>query len=151
MKLVRTHRPMDVFDHFFSNLDRGWFPVAGTCHSEPSVEKEALRLPRTNIEEKENGYVFTLEMPGVSKKDIEVSLEDDKLTVKGERTEEKAEKNGDGDRILRREIRSTRFERSFSLGSEIDQENIKARMEDGVLTITLAKKAEKLGRKVDVS
>jgi HSP20 family protein len=142
---------MDVFDHFFSNMDRGWFPVAGTYRSEPSVEKEALRLPRTNIEEKENGYVFKLEMPGLSKKDIEVSVEDDKLTVKGERTEEKAEKNGEGDRVLRREIRSTRFERSFSLGNEIDQENIKARMEDGVLTVTLAKKAEKLGRKVDVS
>jgi HSP20 family molecular chaperone IbpA len=142
---------MDVFDHFFSNLDRGWFPVAGTCNSESAVEKEALRLPRTNIEEKENSYEFRLEMPGLSKKDIEVSLEDGKLTVKGGRTGEKSEKNGNGDKILRREIRSTRFERSFSLGNEIDQENIKARMEDGVLTVTLAKKAEKLGRKVDVS
>jgi HSP20 family protein len=141
---------MDVFDHFFGNLDRGWFPVAGTCTSENSRQKESLRLPRTNIEELEKSFVFTLEMPGLSKKDIEVSLEADKLTVRGERTAEKTD-GGDGKKILRREIRTESFERSFSLGNEVDQENIKARMEDGVLTITLAKKAEKVGRKVDVN
>ena len=151
MKLVKYHRPMDMFDHFFSNWDRGLFPVSGSSEDNGTLEKQPLRLPRTDIEEKGDGYVFRMEMPGLSKKDIEVSLEDDTLTVKGERTEEKAEKNGGKDRILRREIRSSRFERSFALGSEIDQENIKARMEDGVLTITVAKKAEKLGRKVDVS
>ena len=150
MKLVRQHRPMDVFDHFFNNLDRGWFPVAGTCTAEPTTDEATLRLPRTNIEELEKSFVFTLEMPGLARKDIEVSLEADKLTVKGEKKEDKAESNGD-DKVLRREIRSARFERSFSLGNEIDQDTIKARMEDGVLTISLAKKAEKVGRKVDVN
>ena len=150
MKLVRHNAPMDVFDHFFGNLDRGWFPVAGSCKNEKAQKATQLRLPRTDIEELEKSFVFTLEMPGLSKKDIEVSLDADKLTVRGEKTVEKSEDNGDK-KVLRREIRSERFERSFSLGNEVDQDQIKARMEDGVLTITLAKKAEKVGRKVDVS
>jgi HSP20 family protein len=150
MKLVRQHRPMDVIDHFFSNLDRGFFPVNGSCAVGSDADETTLRMPRTNIEELEKSYVFTLEMPGLSKKDLEVSLEGDKLTVKGEKKEEKAEKDDNG-KVLRREIRSASFERSFSLGNEIDRDDIKARMEDGVLTITLMKKSEKVGRKVDVN
>jgi len=141
---------MDIFDHLFSNLDRGVFPVSGTCTDGSATDESALRMPRTNIEEMEKSYVFTLEMPGLTKKDVEVSLEADKLTVSGEKKEEKAETNGN-DKVLRREIRSARFERSFSLGNEIEQDDIKARMEDGVLTVTLLKKSEKIGRKVDVS
>lgn len=151
MKLVKYERPMDMLDHFFSNMDRGWFPFAGNLAGDETKENPALRLARTNIEETKDGYVFTLEMPGLSKKDVEVSLEADKLTVKGERTEEKTGKNGDGEKVHRREIRSTRFERSFYLGKDVDPDNIKAKMDNGVLTITLAKRAEKAGRKVDVS
>jgi HSP20 family protein len=150
MKLVRYNGPMDIFDHLFSNLDRGVFPVNGRCAAGAATDKATLRMPRTNIEELEKSYVFTLEMPGLSKKDVEVTLEADKLTIKGEKKEEKTEKDGD-DKVLRREIRSAGFERSFSLGNEVDQNDIKARMEDGVLTVTLLKKTEKVGRKVDVN
>ena len=150
MKLVRQHTPMDIFDHLFSNLDRGVFPANGSCAAGSNAKEAALRMPRTNIEELEKSYVFTLEMPGLAKKDVEVSLEADKLIVKGEKKEEKAEKDANN-KVLRQEIRSASFERSFSLGNEIDQGDIKARMEDGVLTITLTKKSEKVGRKVDVN
>ena len=147
MRLVKYNRPIDVFDNWFGTLNRGLFPAFPRLHAEEaSEETPVLRLPRTNIEEKDGNYSFTMEMPGLAKKDVEVAVENDTLTVKGEKTVETNDDKG----MLRREIRSSKFERSFSLGHEVDQENIKAKMEEGVLTITLPKKSDKVGRKVDV-
>lgn len=147
MRLVKYNRPIDVFDNWFGSLNRGLFPAFPRVQGEEdSAETPVLRLPRTNIEEKDDSYSFTMEMPGLAKKDVEVAVENDTLTVKGEKTVETNDDKG----MLRREIRSSKFERSFSLGHEVDQENIKAKMEEGVLTITLPKKSDKVGRKVDV-
>jgi HSP20 family protein len=148
MKLVKYHRPFEAFDSLFNSLNRGLFPaVSHSCAADESNEP-AMRLPRTNIEEKDDSYVITLEMPGLSKKDIEVSVENDKLSVKGQRVEKSSDEGEKG--FLRREIRSSSYERGFVLGNEVDQDNIKAKMDDGVLTVTVAKKHDKVGRKVDV-
>jgi HSP20 family protein len=151
MKLVKYHRPFDMFDSMFHGMNRGLFPAyLGACDTETKAETPAMRLPRTNVVEKDDSYVFTMEMPGLSKEDLEVSVENDTLTVTGEKTvEKKAEK--DEHSTLRREIRSSKFERSFSMGNEVDQDKIKASMKEGVLTITLPKSSEKVGRKVDVN
>lgn len=148
MTLVKYRRPYGMFDGLFDSWNRGLFPALSRSCGVEASDMEALRLPRTNVEEKEDSYVFTMEMPGLVKKDVEVSLENDTLTVKGERVEKSEEKEDKG--FLRREIRSSKFERNFSLGKEVEQENIKARMEDGILTITVPKKDEKVGRRVDV-
>jgi len=150
MKLVKYQRPVDLFDSMFHGMNRGQFPAYfGACDTEAKAETPALRLPRTDIAENDDSYVLTMEMPGISKDDLEVSVENDTLTVRGEKTVEKKE-DKDEHRTLRREIRSSKFERSFSMGNEVDQDKIKASMKDGVLTITLPKSSEKVGRKVDV-
>jgi HSP20 family protein len=147
MKLVKYHRPFGAFDGLFEGLNSGLFPAFPRMYGEDvASDSPPQRLPRTNIEETEKEFVFTMEMPGLTKKDVEVSVENETLTVSGEKKVEKEEKKG----WLRREIRSMRFERSFSLGNEVDLEKITAKMEDGVLFITLPKKTEKVGRKVDV-
>ena len=151
MKLVKYQRPFDLFDSMFHGMNRGLFPAyLGACDTEVEAETPPLRLPRTNIVEKDDSYVVTMEMPGLSREDIEVSVENDKLTVKGEKTVEKKEEK-DEHSTLRREIRTSKFERSFSLGKEVDQDKIKAGMKEGVLTLTLPKSSEKVGRKVDVN
>jgi HSP20 family protein len=146
MKLVKYHRPIDAFDSWFDTLNRGLFPAFSRLYGDGETETPVLRLPRTNIEETADKYVFTMEMPGLSKKDVEVAVEGDTLTVKGEKTVESKEDKG----VLRSEIRSSKFERSFSLGNKVDQENINAKMDAGVLTVTLPKKSDRVGRKVDV-
>ena len=154
MKLVKYSPHRGPFNGFFDNCDSGFFPALSRAGSEARRDV-SQRLPRTNIEELDSAYVLTMEMPGLSRKDVEVMLEDDTLTIKGERVvaeagqDEKAETPKRG--FLRREIGSAKFERSFSLGKEVDPENIKARMEDGILTVTLTRKTEKVGRKVDVA
>ena len=149
MKLVKYHRPNGAFDNLFDSLNLGLFPAASRSCGVVASDEPALRLPRTNVEEKDDSFEFTMEMPGLAKKDVDVSLENDTLVVKGEKVEKSEEKEDKG--ILRREIRSSKFERSFSLGKHVDQNSIKARMADGILTITVPKKDQEVGRKVDVS
>lgn len=146
MKLIKTTRmnPLDsVFDRFQLGMPllEGFFEPVESANGEHTP----LRLPSTNISETDDAFVFTLEMPGVKKNEIEVTLEGDVLTVKGGNTT-KTESKG----VLRREIRSTRFERSFTVGNDVDREKIKAKLEDGILTVTLPKAAERLGRKIDI-
>lgn len=148
MTLVKYRRPTGMFDGLFDSWNRGFFPALSRSCGVEATDEAALRLPRTNIEETKDSYVFTMEMPGLAKKDVEVSLEDDTLTVRGEKVEKSEEKEDKG--LLRREIRSSKFERNFSLGNQVDQEDIKARMDEGILTITVPKKDEKVGRMVDV-
>jgi HSP20 family protein len=148
MALVKYRRPFGLLDSVFEDWNAGLFPALSGWRGAEVANEEALRLPRTNVEEEDGSYVFTMEMPGLSRKDIEVSIEKDTLTVKGEKMDKSEKKDGNG--FLRREIRSSKFERSFSLGEVVDQENIRAKMVEGVLTITVPKKGDTVGRKVNV-
>ena len=107
----------------------------------------ATRMPRTNVQETESAFLLTLEMPGLSREDVEVSYEKETLVVKGEKQEksEKSQEKG----VVRREYH-TRFERSFNVHG-IDAEQVSAKMENGILVVTLPKSRERLGRKIDVS
>jgi HSP20 family protein len=140
---MTKYRPGMTFGSLLDSFDREFAPMLKSCSS--TGDGEQCRMPLTNINETDDTYDVTMEMPGVLKKDVDVSIEGDELVVTAERGE-KLESEG----LLRREIREEKFRRSFSLGRSIDRENIKAKLENGVLKITLAKKAESVGRKVDV-
>ena len=145
MNLVK-YAPFDTMDTLFDRLNRGLFPAFPRVFEDEGEDQPIMRLPRTNIEESDGHYVFSMEMPGVAKKDVDVSVEKDMLVVKGEKTVKTEDK-----KLLRREFRSTKFERSFVLGGDIDQDGIQATMEDGILKISVPKKPEKVGRKVNIS
>lgn len=140
--------PLTPIDTVFDRMNWG-FPALEKFFEDmtPSEGSSVLRLPRTNIRETDSDYVFTMEMPGVSKNEVEVHVEGDSLVIKGGHEEEKHDEKG----VIRREFRSTRYERTFTIGTDIDREKIKAGMENGVLTVTLPKSAAKVGRKVEVS
>ena len=141
---LTKYRPTTTFDSFFDTFDRGFFPVLRSWTR--GEDGEAFEAPRTNINETDSGYVITMELPGVQKKDVDVAVDGEELVVTAERSE-KSESEG----LLRCEIRSVKFRRSFTLGRTVDRENIEAKLEDGILKVTLAKKAESVGRKIDVS
>ena len=132
-------RPSTEVDSFFSDflpVFKGWVGENG--------EKEGFRLPKTNVSETDQAFILTMEMPGVEKKDVDVAIEKDHIVITGGKTEE-AETKG-----IRREIRSAKFRRSFLLDSTVSRDNIKAKLENGVLEVTLPKVAEKVGRKVNI-
>jgi HSP20 family protein len=149
MKITKYVAPVSPLDAVFDRLGFG-LPAIDRFFGEASDVGEegwsAVRLPRTNIRETDDSYVFTMEMPGLSRQNVEVNIEGDTLVVKGEKTEQSEEKG-----LLRREYRASRFERTFTVGNAIDRDHVKAKMEEGILTVTLPKSAEKVGRKIDVA
>ena len=133
------------FEAIFDRLNWGLPRLFSDFENETA--QLTTRTPRTNVQETENAYVLTLEMPGLSREDVEVSYENDTLIVKGEKEEKSESKEDKG--VVRREYYS-RFERSFNVHG-IDAEQVAAKMENGILVVTLPKSRERLGRKINVS
>jgi len=105
-------------------------------------EKELISsswVPAVDIYEKDNELILTVEVPGINEKDIEISIEDNTLSIRGERKFEKETKEENFHRIERS---YGSFFRSFSLPGNIDQEKIQAEHENGILRVTMPKKAE---------
>jgi len=103
--------------------------------------------PSVDIYETENEIVLTAEVPGVDEKNIEIKLEDNTLSLNGERTFEKETKEENYHRIERA---YGSFYRSFTLPRNIDQDNIKAESENGILRISMPKKPELKPKKVKI-
>ncbi len=95
--------------------------------------------PAVNIVEDDNEYKIEVAVPGMSKKDFNINLEDDVLTISREQNENKEEDNL---RYMRREFSYSTFKRSFQLPDTVDQENIKASHDSGIISIHLPKKKE---------
>jgi len=105
-------------------------------------------VPAVDVYEDERKVVLKLEVPGIEEKDLDVSVENNTLTVKGERKFEKEEKEENFHRIERR---YGSFYRAFSLPSTVDTESIAAKYEAGVLKLELKKKPEAQPKQIKVS
>ncbi|MDX1477466.1 MAG: Hsp20/alpha crystallin family protein [Saprospiraceae bacterium] len=98
-----------------------------------------MNMPSVNVVETDNGYGLEVAAPGLAKEDFDISVEKDRLTISA-RKEAKEEVNED--KFTRREFNYASFQRSFYLPETIDKDAIEARYENGVLRLSLPKKAE---------
>ncbi|HZS99524.1 MAG TPA: Hsp20/alpha crystallin family protein [Terriglobales bacterium] len=118
----------------------------------PEVPEEALTTtsfaPLVDIYEDEHTIALKMEVPGIDEKDIDVRLENNTLTVHGERKIEKEEKEENFRRIERQ---YGSFTRSFTLPSSVDPGQVSANCDKGVLKITLAKKADAKPKQIKVN
>ena len=103
--------------------------------------------PAVDIRETELDFVATVELPGLTKDDIDVSLEDNVLSISGERTLEKKSENDTYHRIERS---YGSFQRAFTLPKGVDTTKLEARFKDGLLTLTMPKAEEVKARKISV-
>lgn len=94
-------------------------------------------VPAVNVMETEKGFNVEVAAPGLSKKDFKITVDNHMLTISSEKQEEKEEKDKD---YTRREFSYSSFSRSFSLPENVNEEDVKARYEDGVLKLNLTKK-----------
>ena len=101
--------------------------------------------PMSRIREEEGKVVVQLEVPGVKKDDVNVSIEDDQLKIFATRQDESVEGN-----YLIRERNCGSYEKYFTIDKTIDRNSINATMENGVLTITLQFREEVKPRKIEV-
>jgi HSP20 family protein len=104
-------------------------------------------VPPVDVYEDEQSLILKLEVPGVNEGDINVSVENDTLTIQGERKFEKEEKEENFHRIERR---YGSFVRTFKLPNTVDAEKVEASYDKGILKITLAKRAEAKPRQIKV-
>ena len=111
--------------------------------------REGLIMPQVDIGESQKDYTITVEVPGVQEKDIDLTLIDGTLTIRGEKRSEHEEKEKHYHRVERS---YGSFQRILSLPNDADENTVKAKFKDGVLTITIAKdpQAKPAGRKFEI-
>jgi HSP20 family protein len=117
------------------------------------VARDAAVAIKVDVAEKDNGYVVHAEIPGVSKDDIQVTIERNQVTIAAQVKKVSEAKNGEpsnGGRVLRSERYYGAAYRSFLLPVEVDETASEAKYENGVLELKLAKKAALAGRKLTI-
>jgi HSP20 family protein len=115
--------------------------------SEDDLMTSGTFIPPVDIYEDEHKFTLNVEVPGMEEKDIDIRLENNTLTVRGERTFHKEEKEENFHRIERR---FGAFSRSFTLPNTVDSENVNANYVNGVLKIELVKKQEAKPKQIKV-
>ncbi|KAK4727722.1 hypothetical protein R3W88_032639 [Solanum pinnatisectum] len=131
----------NIFDPFSLDI---WDPLEGfPITNAPSSVRETSAFANARIDWKETpeAHVFKVDVPGIKKEEVKVEVEEGRiLQISGERSKEQEEKN---DQWHRMERSSGKFVRRFRLPENVKMEEIKAAMENGVLTVTVPKEEEK--------
>ncbi len=134
MSVIR-YQPMSLFDHFNNDINHH----LGNTHRKAAAGRKRAWAPAVDIHEEESRYLLIADIPGVDRENIEITLEDGVLTLKGERRGE-TETN---DREYRRKERMHgTFMRQFTLPETVDTQNISATVKDGVLDVVIPKQAK---------
>ena len=105
-------------------------------------------VPALDVFEDDNNFTVQVELAGMKKEDFDISLQDDVLTISGERKSESEKREGES---FRSERSFGAFSRSITLPSPVKAEGVKASYEDGVLTVTLPKAEEAKPKKIQVN
>lgn len=128
----------DLFEDAFRTFMRPWRQSAQTAHM------------KVDIKEKDGAYVVKAEMPGVRKEDIDVRIDGGQVSISAESRQEKEEKD-EHEHVLRCERYYGYMNRMFTLDFDIDQSQASAKYENGVLELTLPKKAGGAAKRLAVS
>ena len=123
---------------FDETLDRYFGPAPTAAAAAAAAAAATPRSPALDVSESEHGYTVNLEVPGVAKEDVKVSIDGRRVTVQAESA--RSVGPNEGDRIVYRERAVKRYARSFTLPLEVEQAESSAKLEHGVLTLTLPKR-----------
>ena len=125
-----------------SFLDSIFNDVMGT-DSTPVLYHSGFSAPKVDVKENKNAYTLEMELPGRTEKDVDIELDHDNLTIQSVKEEKKEEKKEgkENEKYILKERRTSAFTRRFTLPSDVDTESINANFKNGVLTISMKKKA----------
>jgi len=132
----------DWMDDFWNRA--GAFPVMPRHADMPSIERALM-----DVVDKGETFEVKVDMPGVRKEDIEVSIEGSRVSIRAETQTTKEEK--EGEKVLHTERFAAMYARSFELPAEVTEAGAEARYQDGVLTLTLPKRAPLASRKLTIN
>ena len=152
--LVRRNNPRQfaglaglagLADQFFAN--EPVFAARFTAGPQVQTRFESW-TPAVDVHEEEEAYVITADLPGLKKNDVQITLEDNTLTVSGERT---FGQSADKDSYSSLERGYGKFSRPFSLPRHVDPTQVEAKFTDGVLTVRVPKSEAGKSRKIKIS
>lgn len=148
MNLVRrsgsplaAFRPRTIEDQFgrlVENMIEEFFAPAAQAAALSRWPEEGVVSPRLNVAEKDNAFQIEAEMPGVKKEDVKVTVENQRVTI--EASTKREEEKREGENVVYAERTARKFMRSFLLPTDVDDAAAEAKMDNGVLTLTLPKK-----------
>lgn len=104
----------------------------------PHSDTTSARSPALDVTESERAYTVQLEMPGVAKEDVKIAIDGRRVSV--EARSQRSDEKKDGERVVYRERSVSSYARSFTLPQDIDQTESQAKLDNGVLTLTLTKR-----------
>ena len=140
MANITRYSPLD---DAFDDLFRGFF-VRPVSYDAPAGAAQF----RVDVSENEKAYTLRAEVPGVKKEDINVTIDGDTVAISAEVKHEKDVKNGD--RVLRSERYYGKLYRAFTLGQAVEEAGTSAKYADGVLELTLPKKAAAQAKRIAI-
>ena len=127
----------NLFDDFFSDP----FGMMVPQSRDPLYGKHGKNLMKTDVRETENSYELDIDLPGFKKDDVQAELKDGYLTITAQTQSESEDKDEEGT-YVRKERFSGKCSRTFYVGDDVEEDDIKAKFEDGVLKIAVPKKQE---------
>ncbi len=136
---IRAFRDFDrIFDSFRRDMDRlFWDPWAVPAIAIRRPITTEVYTPRMNIQDKGNEFLITAEMPGMNKENLDITIEDNIVTIKAESKTEREEKD---ENYLLQERGAYSFQRCFELPEDINTEAVQGEMKEGILHLKLPKK-----------
>ena len=133
----------NLFDDFF---DPFWNDAAlermMNREARDTFGKRGANMMKTDVKQTDNGYEVAVDLPGCKKEDVQMDLNDGYLTIQAVRSHSNDEKDNKG-RYVRRETFSGSCARSFYVGDAVEPEDVSAKFEDGILTISVPKNVKK--------
>lgn len=132
---------VDPFSNF-DDLFKGFLVRPALLENAPEMQ---IKL---DLKEDDNAYKVHADIPGVKKEDIQVDIDGNQVSISAESRMEKEEKKGE--KVLRSERYCGKVARSFTLAHDVDETKAEAKYSDGVLELTLPKKAGKVSRKLAI-
>ncbi len=143
MALVR-YEPVGLFDQFNNEINR----LFNVAPRQRAAGQERGWRPAVDIREEQDRFILSADIPGVERKDVEITLEDGVLTIQGERHADSEEKH---EGMRRRERVHGTFMRQFTLPETVNAENISATVKNGVLHIEIPKQEKPQPRKISIN
>jgi HSP20 family protein len=134
----------DQFGRMFENMFQDFFAPL----TQGRWAGEDVGLPRLDVTETEQTFEVKAEMPGVKKEDVNVSIDGQRVTIEGEC--QQANEQRQGEQVVYSERSTRKYQRSFTLPTEVDDTSAQARLEDGVLLLSLPKKQGGTARKLTI-
>ncbi|MDD3362231.1 MAG: Hsp20/alpha crystallin family protein [Hespellia sp.] len=127
----------NLFDDFFDGFTR---PTRNVSNKYRTPQFDVMR---TDVKEQDNGYELEIDLPGYKKENVKAELSDGYLTITAEAKSEEKQEDDKSGKYIRRERYYGSSSRTFYVGKDITQEDIKAKFEDGILKLSVPKKEEK--------